>query len=60
MDGRGIEPMSNIVGHQPDPAPDQPKRPVSGISNRAREEAAARTVGQHRPEPPPEELPKAA
>jgi hypothetical protein len=52
--------MTNIVGHRPDPAPDQPKRSVSGISNRAREEAAARMVGQHRPEPPPEDLPRAA
>jgi hypothetical protein len=52
--------MSTIVGHRPDPAPEPPKRPVPGISDRAREEAAARLVGQRRPEPPAEKLPETA
>jgi hypothetical protein len=52
--------MSTIVGRKPDPVPDVPKRPIPGISDRAREEAAARLVGQRRPEPPPGQLPEAA
>jgi hypothetical protein len=52
--------MSTIVGQKPDPVGEAPKRPIPGISDRAREEAAARLVGQRRPEPPAEQLPEAA
>lgn len=52
--------MSTIVGQAPDPAPEPPKRPVPGISDRAQVEAAARLVGQRRPAPPAEDLAEAA
>jgi hypothetical protein len=52
--------MSTIVGQKPQPAPEAPTRQIPGISDRAREEAAARLVGQRRPEPPAEDLPEAA
>ncbi len=52
--------MSTIVGRKPDTAQEAPRRPVPGISDRAAAEAAARMVGQRRPEPPPEDFKDAA